>query len=445
MFKKISLYFTSLVFLLTTIGSAYAVTLKASHQWPGTPRADGSFDPRHEMVQIIADEMKKANVGVDIRIYPAKSLYKPKEQWKPMTTGQLDISAFPLAYASKFHPEFDATLMPGTVKNHDHALRFNKGPMMTEIKRIINDAGVVVLSDAWLGGGFASKTKCIKNPSDAKGQVMRAAGKAFNQMLEAAGAGIQSMPSSEIYNGLQTGVLDGANTSSGSFVSYRIYEQVKCATPPGDYGLWFMYEPILMSKKSFDALDSKQQKALMKAGKVAEKYMTKEAAGLDTTMEKAYKEAGVKLSYMKKSDFDAWLALDTPWSLWKFLENLPRVEILLHSIHYFDFIRSILGNPIGVKAKTLGFPGKKTSNTRTAAILDYGKDIRCALTINHDHSFGRKFQACEFRICGTKGAAYVHLGVNLNYPEGEPDKLEINLGQNTEIMMIMKIFCNEKI
>ena len=75
-------------------------------------------------------------------------------------------------------------------------------------------------------------------------------------------------------------------------------------------------------------------------------------------------------------DFDAWLALDTPWSLWKFLENLPRVEILLHSIHYFDFIRSVLVNPIGVKAKILGFPGKKTSNTRTVKILDYGKNIR---------------------------------------------------------------------
>ena len=150
MFKKISLYFTALVLVLSTVGSAYAVTLKASHQWPGTPRADGSFDPRHEMVQIIADEVKKANVDIDIRIYPAKSLYKPKEQWKPMTTGQLDMSAFPLGYASKFHPEFSATLMPGTVKNHDHALRFNKSPMMTEIKKIINDAGVVVLSDACL-------------------------------------------------------------------------------------------------------------------------------------------------------------------------------------------------------------------------------------------------------------------------------------------------------
>ena len=55
MLKKISLYLTSLVFVLTTIGSAYAVTLKASHQWPCTQRADGSYDPRHEMVQIIAD------------------------------------------------------------------------------------------------------------------------------------------------------------------------------------------------------------------------------------------------------------------------------------------------------------------------------------------------------------------------------------------------------
>ena len=103
MLRKITLYLSSIIIAFSIVGSAYAVTLKASHQWPGTPRADGSFDPRHEMVQIIADEVKKANVGIDIRIYPAKSLYKPKEQWKPMTTGQLDISAFPLASVSYTH------------------------------------------------------------------------------------------------------------------------------------------------------------------------------------------------------------------------------------------------------------------------------------------------------------------------------------------------------
>lgn len=125
-------------------------------------------------------------------------------------------------------------------------------------------------------------------------------------------------------------------------------------------------------------------------------------------------------------DFDAWLALDTPWHLWEFLIGLPRVEIQLHSIHYLDFIRSILGNPSGVHAKTMGHPEMTVSNTRTAMILDYGDKARVALSINHNHSFGRKFQACEFRICGTKGAAYMKLGVNLDYPKGEPDELWLN-------------------
>ena len=127
-------------------------------------------------------------------------------------------------------------------------------------------------------------------------------------------------------------------------------------------------------------------------------------------------------------DVDMWAALDTPWDLWKFLEALPRVEILLHSIHYLDAIRFLIGNPIGIHAKTMGHPASKISNTRTSAILDYGNELRCAISINHNHSYGRKYQACEMRICGTKGAAYLHLGVNLNYPKGEPDRLEVNLG-----------------
>ncbi|MEN5297000.1 Gfo/Idh/MocA family oxidoreductase [Brucella sp. TWI559] len=124
-------------------------------------------------------------------------------------------------------------------------------------------------------------------------------------------------------------------------------------------------------------------------------------------------------------DFDAWLALATPWGLWPFLKGLPRIEIAMHSIHYLDFVRGLLGNPQGVHAKTIGHPNHEVAQTRTAAILDYGNRVRCALSINHDHDFGRKFQACEFRICGTEGAAYVKLGVNLDYPRGEPDELWI--------------------
>ena len=139
----------------------------------------------------------------------------------------------------------------------------------------------------------------------------------------------------------------------------------------------------------------------------------------------ALKDAIAKDHLGEIVDFDAWLALATPWGLWPFLKGLPRIEIAMHSIHYLDVVRDPLGNPLGVHAKTIGHPNHDVAQTRTAAILDYGDRIRCALSINHDHDFGRRFQACEFRISGTNGAAYLKLGVNLDYPRGEPDELWI--------------------
>ena len=126
---------------------------------------------------------------------------------------------------------------------------------MKDIKAQIDKAGVVVLADAWLAGAIASKKGCIRKPDDIKGLKVRSAGPTFAAMWQAAGASIVSIPSNEVYNALQTGVADATDTSSGSFVSFRIYEQVKCVTAPGDNALWFMYEPVLMSKKSFDRLE----------------------------------------------------------------------------------------------------------------------------------------------------------------------------------------------
>lgn len=292
-------------------------TLKASHQWPG-----GKGDARDEMVQILAREVEKAGVDLKIQVYPGQSLFKAKEQWGAMVKGQLDISAFPLDYASGRHPQFSATLMPGLVRNHDRALRLNTSPFMDDIKKIIDDAGVVVIADAWLAGAFASKKACITNPESMKGQVTRAAGPAFEQMLVGAGGSIASMPSSEIYTGLQTGVLDAANTSSGSFVSYRLYEQVTCLTKPGANALWFMYEPILMSQQSWDKLNEEQQKALMDAGQKAEDYFFEEAKKLDTTLVDTFKESGTEVVEMSKEDFDAWLEVAKASAYKEFSDNV---------------------------------------------------------------------------------------------------------------------------
>ena len=70
--------------------------------------------------------------------------------------------------------------------------------------------------------------------------------------------------------------------------------------------------------------------------------------------------------------------------------------------------------------------------TRTSAILDYGDEVRSTLSINHNHAFGRKHQAAEFRFDGTEGAAYAKLGVLLDYPRGEPDELWIRTKGETD-------------
>ncbi|MER0236887.1 TRAP transporter substrate-binding protein DctP [Fulvimarina sp. MAC8] len=311
-------------FALTGSALAQDVTLRASHQWPG-----GGGDVRDEMVQIIADELEKADVGVAMQIFPGGSLFKPRDQWGAVTRGQVDVTAFPLDYASGRHPEFSATLMPGLVGSHERAQRLNDSEFMESIKAIIDEAGAMVISDAWLAGGFVSNETCITTPESAKGQVLRAAGPAFEEMLVGAGASISSMPSSEIYTAMQQNVLTGANTSSGSLVSYRIYEVANCLTQPGENALWFMYEPILMSKRSFDNLNEEQQKAIMDAGQVAEDFFAEEAAKLDDQLVEAYKEADVEVVEMTKENYDAWLAIAKETSYKNFAEKVPNGQELI--------------------------------------------------------------------------------------------------------------------
>jgi TRAP-type C4-dicarboxylate transport system substrate-binding protein len=216
-----------------------------------------------------------------------------------------------------------ATLMPGLVRNHERAARLDDSPFMKEIKAKIEKAGVIVLSDAWLAGAVASKKACIRKPDDIKGQKLRSAGPTFAAMWQSAGASIVSIPSNEVYNALQTGVIDGTDTSTGSFVSFRIYEQVKCVTAPGDNALWFMYEPVLMSKKSFDRLDKKQQDVLLKAGQKAEDYFRKEAKGLDDEMVKIFKDHKVEVVTLTPAEYDAWIKVAQQSSYKDFAKEVP--------------------------------------------------------------------------------------------------------------------------
>ena len=302
--------------------AASAETLRLSHQW-------SNKDVRHQVAQMVADEVAAADVDLEIQIFGSKSLFKPREQYRPLSRGQLDMTVFPLSYAGGQQPAFNLTLMPGMVKNHDHAARLNDSPFMAALEEKMADDDVMVLVHGYLAGGFVGKDKCITAPEDVQGLQTRAAGKAFEQMLAGAGASIASMASSEIYNAMQTGVLTAANTSSSSFVSYRIYEQVKCYTPAGDVALWFMYQPMLMNKSKFESLNSDQQKAILDASAKAQAFYLEEAKKQDAASEKVFSDAGVEIAHMSPEDFEAWRALAQETSYKAFVADVPDGQALL--------------------------------------------------------------------------------------------------------------------
>jgi predicted dehydrogenase len=127
-------------------------------------------------------------------------------------------------------------------------------------------------------------------------------------------------------------------------------------------------------------------------------------------------------------DIDVRIVIDQPWHLWSFLTSAPRLEVPYHSIHYLDAIRWLAGDPAGVYCRTVSHPAlPEFADTRSSIILDYGDRVRCSLTLNHTHRAGPRYRASQMMVEGVSGAARLTWGVNLDYPEGPPDTMELSL------------------
>jgi predicted dehydrogenase len=123
-------------------------------------------------------------------------------------------------------------------------------------------------------------------------------------------------------------------------------------------------------------------------------------------------------------DMEVRVTVHTPWSIFPGVMIHPRLEILFHSIHFIDLIRSFWGNPRSVLAKTLKHPAKKLSSSRSTIIMDYGDTLHSVINTNHDHDFGAKNQESFIKWEGTKGVIKAKMGLLMDYPHGVPDCFE---------------------
>lgn len=303
---------------------AKAMVIKVSHQF-------SVDDVRDEMARVFGDMVtKKTNGEIKFRYYPSESLFKAKEQWDAMRNGAVDMSVFPLDYASGKVPQLSITLMPCCVTNMTQGMSWRNKPIGKKIGSLMEENGVKNILWAWFDGGIASSEKQIKLPEDVKGLKIRAAGKKYEYMLQQAGASITSIASSELYHALATGVLNSCMTSSASFVSYKLFEQLKYINATRDYSIWFMAENLCMSTKTWNKLTPEQQKIFMETAEwMCENWIVPNFSTLVDNLVDAYTKAGVDIHYMNETEFNAWLefAKKTAWK--DFAENVEGGQELL--------------------------------------------------------------------------------------------------------------------
>jgi TRAP-type transport system periplasmic protein len=321
----------TLSFAAPSLVRAQAVrTLKISHQFPGGTMEQGDF--RDRLCRRFAAEVETRTTGaLKFEIYPGSSLMKTNAQFSALRKGALDFSLYALPYAGGEVHAFNLGLMPCLVTTYEQGAKWKNAPIGKSLSRIAEDKGVKFVSWMWLAGGVASRGMPVKAPDDVKGMKIRGGSREMDLMLAAAGGHTSTMPSNEIYLGMQTGALDAALTSSTSLISFRLEELAKSLTTARGEAIWFMCEPLLMSKAIFDSLAADQQKIIVDVGEEMEAFGTAESKKDDQEVAKIYAAKGATVVDLTAGDLAKWRTVAEA-SAWKhFSAKSPEAAELLAS------------------------------------------------------------------------------------------------------------------
>jgi C4-dicarboxylate-binding protein DctP len=262
------------------------IVLKFSHVVaPDTPKGKGS-----EKFKELAE--KYANGKVKIEIYPNSTLYKDKEELEAMQLGAVQMLA---PSNSKFGPigirEFEVFDLPYILPNTAALRKVTEGPLGKKLLKLFEAKGMVGL--AYWDNGFKlmSANKALRMPADYKGLKFRIqSSKVLEAQFRALGAIPQVMAFSEVYQALQTGVVDGQENTPSNMYTQKMHEVQKYTTLTNHGYIGYV---VAVNKKFWDGLPpdirGQLEKAMAEASKYANEISEKENAEALEDMKKSGK------------------------------------------------------------------------------------------------------------------------------------------------------------
>ncbi|OIQ87600.1 C4-dicarboxylate-binding periplasmic protein precursor [mine drainage metagenome] len=269
------------------------IVIKFSHVVaPNTPKGQAA-----EYFKKLAEQRTQGRVKVEV--YPNSQLYKDKEELEALQLGSVQMLAPSLA---KFGPlgakEFELFDLPYIFDNYEALHKITQGPIGQGLLKKLDSKGILGL--AYWDNGFKdmSANKPLRDPAEAKGLKMRIqSSKILEMEMRAIGAIPQVLAFSEVYQALQTGVVDGTENPPSNFYTQKFDEVQKFMTQT-QHG--YLGYAVIVNQKFWSGLPADIRKVLDQAMKEA----TDHANGL------AKKENDAAVEAVRKSGRCQVLALN---------------------------------------------------------------------------------------------------------------------------------------
>jgi C4-dicarboxylate-binding protein DctP len=248
-----------------TVAAQQPIVIKFSHVVaPNTPKGEAA-----EHFKKLAEERTKGKVKVEV--YPNSQLYKDGEELEALQLGSVQMVAPSLA---KFGPigarEFEVFDLPYIFDDYAELHKITQGPIGAALLKKLEGKGM--LGMAYWDNGFKvmSANKPLRTPADFRGLKMRIqSSKVLDSQMRALGATPQVMTFGEVYQSLQTGVVDGTENPPSNLYTQKMHEVQKYVTV-SDHG--YLGYAVIVNKKFWDSLPADLRTTLDGAMKDATKF-----------------------------------------------------------------------------------------------------------------------------------------------------------------------------
>ena len=256
--QKMRLALAAAMFAATSMASAAELKL-ADFQPPTHFVVKNVYDP------FAAQISEKTGGAVTVKVYMGGELGPgPAEQYSRAVDGVTDIAFGLPGYTASNFPKTLLTELPGVISADTGTARMN-----ANVDMLADEYKRVVLLGIWNNAPniIFTANKPVRTLADLKGLKIRVPSRNAGLVVEAWGASPVSMPAPEIYNAMQTGVIDGAMTDATTLGAFKLAEVTKYITTGMDTTISSFF--LIMNRDSFEALSEDQQKVVSEAGREA--------------------------------------------------------------------------------------------------------------------------------------------------------------------------------